>query len=112
MMSFIPTSWAILKIDSDDPHYRIFGSIVGGYLNGDSWKVNSGIVSVTEDDNYYYFNGHSGSVYQCHKKAYGSFTSYPQSVLSRYCETSEGKISCLIEIPDDLMSMDFILSSK
>ena len=40
----------------------------GGYGGGDSWRMNSGIKSFTEDDEYYYFKGLSGSVYKCYKQ--------------------------------------------
>ena len=64
-----PDKWVILKINSEIN--KVFASWGGGYLNGDYWRVNSGIVKVEEDENYYYFYGYSGSIYKCHKDAYG-----------------------------------------
>lgn len=83
MSEYIPDRWVVISIFGDDPHHRVFGSWVGGYLTGDSWRMNSGIVGVTEDNKFYHFNGHSGSVYHCRKGSYG-FTSYGFGVLNRY----------------------------
>jgi hypothetical protein len=62
----------IVKINGTNPHYRVFATWSGGYLDGDSWKLNSGITSVTEEDGHYLFAGSSGSVYRCAKHSYGS----------------------------------------
>jgi hypothetical protein len=41
-------------------------------MGSNSWKLNSGIKAVTEgEDDYWLFEGYSGSVYKCHKKIYG-----------------------------------------
>jgi hypothetical protein len=74
-----PERWAILKIPNNE--YKVFGTWAGGYLDGDRWKLNSGIKKVQQDENYYYFIGYSGSCYKCHKKGYGVATSYGQMVL-------------------------------
>jgi hypothetical protein len=63
-------NWVVIKIKGDDPHYRLLVGTSGGYLDGDSWRMNSGITKVTEDKYYYSFSGSSGSIYQCQKKAY------------------------------------------
>lgn len=65
-----PNSFVILKIVyKDEVIYKILGGWSGGYLHGDSWKLNSGIVSYNEDGDSIYFKGHSGSVYQCYKQS-------------------------------------------
>jgi hypothetical protein len=69
-MTYNPDNWVVIKIKSADPHYRILAGWSGGYLSGDSWKLNSGITRVEEDDHYFYFYGSSGSCYQCHKNVY------------------------------------------
>ena len=68
-----PDKWVILKINSEinNEIYKVFASWGGGYLDGDYWRINSGIVEVEEDENYYYFYGYSGSIYKCHKHTYG-----------------------------------------
>lgn len=63
-------NWVVIQIKGDDPHYRVLTGTSGGYTTGDSWKMNSGIVKVEEDDYYYAFIGSSGSAYICNKQAY------------------------------------------
>ena len=96
--SQIPEQWVIIRISTEDnidiPDYKVFGGWRGGYIDGDRWKLNSGIASVEEDDDYYYFSGVSGSCYKCHKKGYGlkdgkwRFTSYVQGVLEKILNTT------------------------
>jgi hypothetical protein len=70
-MSYFPDNWVVIKLKGDDPHYRILAGWSGGYATGDSWRMNSGIVRVEEDEHYFRFYGSSGSCYSCNKKAYG-----------------------------------------
>lgn len=64
-----PDNWRIIKISphNEEPWYRILAGWSGGYLDGDSWRMNSGISKVEEDGDYINFIGESGSVYSCHK---------------------------------------------
>jgi hypothetical protein len=82
---YTPDKWLLIKINGKDPHYRVFASWYGGYMGSDSWRMNSGITSVTEDDNFYYFHGSSGSTYNCHKKSHG-ISGYGSSVLNNIIE--------------------------
>lgn len=108
-MSFYhPEEWAIVKLGGPSPHYRVFGSWRGGYLSGDSWRMNSGITSVKLDGNYYLFKGHSGSVYKCHKNTYGIRSSYNLGVLKSYEEKIKDKFKPLIKMPK-IMKMDWII---
>lgn len=65
-----PDNWVVIKVGGDDPHYRLLCSWHGGYIHGDSWRINSGIVSCTKENNCFNFEGVSGSVYLCHKDGY------------------------------------------
>ena len=39
-------NWVIVKSPSEtDPHYRVLVGTSGGYLDGDSWRMNSGIAA-------------------------------------------------------------------
>lgn len=97
---YTPDKWLIVKLESEkDIHYRVFATWYGGYLHGDSWQLNSGIVSVTEDEKYYYFNGASGSVYQCLKGAYGH-SGYSGSVLHRLIEKSKTQGTTITVLED------------
>lgn len=64
-------NWVVLFLNSDDPHYRVLVGTSGGYLSGDSWRINSGVVKVEEGEKHFAFIGSSGSVYLCHKDANG-----------------------------------------
>ena len=68
-ISETPDKWVIIKIGSgSESNFKVFGSWAGGYLDGDRWRLNSGITKIEEDQDNYYFYGWSGSCYQCHKK--------------------------------------------
>jgi len=70
MSQYNPDNWVVIKINGDDPHYRVLAGWSGGYLDGSSWRMNSGIVKVEEDGDYLNFYGSSGSLYKCHKESY------------------------------------------
>ena len=66
-------NWVVIKIKGDDPHYRLLVGTSGGYLSGDSWRLNSGIKKFVQDEeheDYWFVEGFSGSVYRCYKDAY------------------------------------------
>lgn len=90
-----PENWVILKIEGNETYYRVFGGWRGGYLYGDRWKMNSGIVNIEQDKDYYYFEGHSGSCYKCHKNSYDEFSSYVKGVLDNIIEKSPINIEIL-----------------
>ena len=107
-MMYTPDRWMIIKITGTDPHYRVFGSWYGGYGGSDSWRMNSGIVSVEEDGGYFIFKGSSGSEYHCHKETYGSH-SYGYGVALGYAKNSGGKLEILDEMPD-ILNIDWNIS--
>jgi hypothetical protein len=80
-ISETPEKWLILKLKNEETFYKVFASWPAGYLDGESWQMQSGIIKVEEDDDFYYFYGFSGSCYACRKEAYGVSTSYCQGVL-------------------------------
>lgn len=63
-----PDNWCIVKCSED--LYKVFATWYGGYLEGESWKLNSGIKRFEEDDEEYRFYGYSGSCYHCRKSRY------------------------------------------
>lgn len=69
-MIYTPDNWVVVKYKGDDPHYRIFAGWSGGYATGDSWRMNSGIVRVEEDEHLLLFYGSTGSCYECNKQSY------------------------------------------
>ena len=69
---YIPDKWAVIKLTKqEEVLYKVAASFCGGYTHGDSWKINSGIVSVEETETHYDFIGYSGSTYRCRKGSYG-----------------------------------------
>lgn len=107
-MDYKPEGWVLLKITGEDPHYRVFGTWRGGYADGDSWRINSGVTRVAEDDDYYYFYGSSGSKYICHKETYGDMTFYHSGVIQNYVDKSDGQITLIEQCPD-VMNIDWII---
>jgi len=70
MSNYNPDNWVVVKMSGDDPHYRVLAGWSGGYLDGDSWRMNSGITSVEDAGDQYNFYGSSGSCYSCGKGSY------------------------------------------
>jgi len=75
-----PESYVIVKIGNVNPIYKVFATWRGGYLDGDRWKLNSGIAKIENQDDHTDFIGYSGSVYRCKKSSYG-MSAYTQGVL-------------------------------
>ena len=74
MSEYNPDNWVVLKIKEGKgtfPFYKVLAGWSGGYLDGDSWRMNSGITGVEKQAYLYGFYGSSGSVYWCHKVGYG-----------------------------------------
>ena len=67
-----PDKWVILKFKREDgTFFKVLGSWYGGYLNGDSWRLSSGLERIEEDGDTYLMHNFSGSVYKVHKKTNG-----------------------------------------
>ncbi len=92
-ISETPEKWVILKLPNNI--YKVFGTWVGGYLENNRWKLNSGIKNVEQDADFYYFIGFSGSCYKCHKNGYGTATSYGLGVLNQIIKTGGGQIELM-----------------
>lgn len=106
MSEYNPESWVIIKIindktDQDDLKvlYKVFGSWRGGYIDGDNWRLNSGIVKVEEQPLGYIFYGASGSAYYCYKEAEGTpMGSYNTSVLGQLMNQLNNKDGITAEV--------------
>lgn len=106
MSEYTPDLWQIISITSpeNETHYRVFACWYGGWAGSDSWKMNSGITSVQENEHYYLFSGTSGSVYNCAKaeNCYRA-SGYGSGVLANYMaklEEAGGKIEVLPQETD------------
>jgi hypothetical protein len=72
-MNTTPDKWVVVKITSDQGTiYKVLGSWYGGYLYGNSWRMNSGITQVEKTDDTFLFHGISGSCYECGFNNYGT----------------------------------------
>ncbi len=73
MSDYVPQTWVILHVTVEGipETYKVLGGVSGGYLDGDSWRMNSGITHVEVDEDCFRFYGASGSCYKCYKHGYG-----------------------------------------
>lgn len=63
-----PDCWVVVRVKSATTSVdKVLAGWYGGYLNGDSWKLSSGIMQTEEFDDRYEFSNHSGSLYVCYK---------------------------------------------
>jgi len=106
--SYKPDNWVIIKLKGDGPHYRVLAGWSGGYTTGNSWRMNSGITKVKEDDGSYYFSGSSGSTYRCSKGSYTLRTS-TAGIWNQLQERHGDKVEMMPE-DTDWMNMDWIIS--
>jgi hypothetical protein len=110
MNNYYPDNWVVIRLKGDDPHYRVLVGWSGGYTQGDSWRMNSGITSAEEKNSYYSFYGSSGSCYVCHKEAYGLRMNNAY-IWEQLQELHGDKVEMLNE-DTDWMTVDWIIKSR
>jgi hypothetical protein len=73
MSEYAPDRWVILRItdSSGKTEDRVMGGWSGGYLDPDSWRLNSGCTRVVDTDDGWDVYGASGSVYHLHRSGVG-----------------------------------------
>jgi hypothetical protein len=72
MTEYNPDSWVVLRMTyKDQIIYKVLGGWSGSYVDGSSWRLNSGVERAELDGDVYKFYGSSGSIYNCHKDSYG-----------------------------------------
>jgi hypothetical protein len=109
MTTYNPNRWLVVSVTQNTKtHYRVFGVWGGGYLNGDSWKLNSGITKATLVDGVYHFEGSSGSVYECRQNSYGS-SGYGWGILNSIIENSmkQGTLIQILEEDTDFLELPY-----
>jgi hypothetical protein len=108
MSKYTPDTWAIIRITSKDGEVtdKVLAGWYGGYLSGDSWKLNSGITDINETETAYEVLGYSGSTYVCSKGA-EKLSAYTASILS-YLATEAAKAGAHIA----LIHMDTLLKER
>ena len=103
---YTPDRWVIIKVNGQSPHYRVFGSWYGGYAGSDSWRMNSGITSVEQDEHGYKFMGSSGSLYRCGKASYGT-SGYGGAVLGDIMARQPELNIQILDEQTDFMKLDY-----
>ncbi len=94
----VPDQWVVLEfVISKQTIQKVFAGWRGGYLHGDSWRLNSGIVETKEFDDYWDFHGASGSVYRCRKDGYGMTTYMAQIYNSFLASLSDDMTMTVLE---------------
>ncbi len=69
-MDYHPDSWIIVEIKHEGESIRkVLGGWSGGYLDGDSWRLSSGITNVEDCQDHYKIDNESGSTYYCNKES-------------------------------------------
>lgn len=97
MSKYTPDMWVLVKIVTDEEElYKVFGTWRGGYLSGDSWRMNSGIRSVTKRPSSFVFHGYTNSEYICYFEKYGT-SMYSLAILDHYISKSSASITVLSE---------------
>ena len=99
IMTNTPDRWVMIKVDhpAQPVFYKIFGTWAGGYLDGDSWRLNSGVDKVVIHTDWFDFQGFSGSSYKCGKNSYGIAGAYNSPALRTLIEDSKGVLKVLDE---------------
>ena len=74
MTIYHPEAWVALRMHNsktDKTIYKIYAGWRGGFVDGDSWQLNSGIKSIDTEQYEYHVHGYSGSIYVCRKNLEG-----------------------------------------
>lgn len=107
MNEYAPDYWQVIRIVTPtETIYKLFSSWVGGYANGDSWRLNSGITGIKKVEKVfqmthgpktlpiaYEITGHSGSVYTvpARENCYRT-TAYTQGILQSIIDRTKAEV--------------------
>lgn len=113
MNEYAPDYWQVIRIVTPtETIYKLFSSWVGGYANGDSWRLNSGITGIKKVEKVfqmthgpktlpiaYEITGHSGSVYTvpARENCYRT-TAYTGNILQSMIDKVENEIEYEIQV--------------
>jgi hypothetical protein len=106
MAVYKPDGYAVIKITvNDDTFFKVFSSWSGGYLHGDSYRLNSGISKLVVDEDMYYFHGFSGSVVEVDKHA-TRISAYNSGVLANFLDLLKEGCSELVNYEDIISELE------
>lgn len=100
MNEYTPDVWVVLEFDApelEQPVRKVFAGWYGGFAGSNSWKLNSGITEVRKTEDWYEFDGYSGSTYRCHANNY-HMSSLMQGVLSKWLKQADERGDVQIRI--------------
>lgn len=98
-MKYNPDRWMLLEIESPEgkKFLKVFATCAGGYTGGDSWRINSGVDKVVDNEDKWDFIGASGSCYSCFKGGYGVAGAYNYGVLDSFKKQVGDRLKILSE---------------
>jgi hypothetical protein len=108
MSNYNPDNWVVIKMNGDDPHYRVLAGWSGGYLDGDSWRMNSGITSVEDAGDRFNFYGSTGSCYSCGTRIVTPMRMNNAHIWAQLQELHGDKVEMMPE-ETDWLAMDWII---
>ena len=86
---YVPDCWIVLELgDTNRTIHKVFAGWYGGYTQGDSWKLSSGILEHKDCGEYLEFTNHSGSVYRCYKSN-NRMSGYMMGILSGWLKEAD-----------------------
>ena len=109
MQTYTPDTWVILLFDFPDygKIHKVFAGWYGGYAQGDSWKLSSGIKTFVSEGKFYSSLQESGSTYNLCKQ-FEKLSGYQHGLLNIWGEQlDEAQGSVLV-----VDSLDFIEGLK
>lgn len=79
-----PDCWTVVEFGNTNHTIRkIFAGWYGGFAEGESWSLSSGITEAQEYDTHWEFLNHSGSRYVCYKNTKG-LSSYMYGIFGNW----------------------------
>ena len=107
MSTYTPDVWVVLEFTTPTETFRkVFAGWYGGYTGSNSWQLNSGIAAVRRVDDWFEFDGYSGSVYRCHVNDY-HMSGLMLSILANWLEQAEERGDVEIKI----LSLDEVVET-
>ena len=109
MQTYTPDTWVILLFDSPDygKVYKVFAGWYGGFSQGDSWKLSSGIKTFVSEGKFYSSLQESGSTYNLYKQS-EKLSGYQYGLLAGWREQMD-EVGGSIEVID---ACEFIKEMK
>jgi len=91
---YTPDRWTLITIgySPSESITKILSGWVGGYLDGGSWRLSSGVTEVEDKGDHYLIHNHSGSIYTCYKSREG-MSGMSSSVFNKWQSDAKLKVN-------------------